>query len=170
MDARALPKTSVKVVVVGGQATAAPPLGPALGPLGVNIGAVVGRINEVTKDFQGMKVPVTVTVDTQTKEFQVEMGMPTTSAMIAKELKLEKGSSSTGKEVVGDLSFEKAVSIAVLKFRNKKISLKSKVLQVLGTCISMGVTIDGKSAKEVSSVLKSGDLDKRLMELVGETA
>lgn len=165
-----MPKTSVKVVVVGGQATAAPPLGPALGPLGVNIGAVVGRINEVTKDFQGMKVPVTVTVDTQTKEFQVEMGMPTTSAMIAKELKLEKGSSSTGKEVVGDLSFEKAVSIAVLKFRNKKISLKSKVLQVLGTCISMGVTIDGKSAKEVSSVLKSGDLDKRLMELVGETA
>lgn len=169
MGARNLPKTSVKVVVVGGQATAAPPLGLALGPLGVNIGAVVSRINEVTKDFQGMKVPVTVAVDTQTKEFQVEMGTPTTSAMIAKELKLEKGSSSAGSDVVGDLSLEKAISIAKLKFRGRKLSLKSQVLQVLGTCISMGVTIEGKSAKEVSYELKSGALDKKLLELGGET-
>lgn len=165
-----MPKTSVNLVVVGGQATAAPPLGPALGPLGVNIGAVVSRINEVTRDFQGMKVPVRVTVDTQTKEFQVEMGMPTTSAMIAKELKLEKGSSSAGREAVGNITLEKVVSIAKLKFRDKNIPLKSKVLQVLGTCTSMGVTVEGKNAKELSSDLKSGNLEKRLMELAGETA
>ena len=56
-------KETVEVMVEGGKATAAPPLGPALGPMGVNIGQVVGKINEKTKSFAGMKVPVKVIID-----------------------------------------------------------------------------------------------------------
>ena len=66
-------KEKIDVLVEGGKATAAPPLGPALGPLGVNIGEVVGTINEKTKAFAGMKVPVKVTVDSDTKEFDIEV-------------------------------------------------------------------------------------------------
>jgi len=67
-------KKTVEVLVSGGQATAGPPLGPALGPLGVNVLAIVNKINELTKDFSGMKVPVKVTVDPETKEFEITVG------------------------------------------------------------------------------------------------
>lgn len=66
----------VEALVNGGQATAGPPLGPALGPLGVNVLAIVNKINEVTQDFSGMKVPVKVSVNTETKEFEVSVVLP----------------------------------------------------------------------------------------------
>jgi len=61
-------KQKISSLVTGGQASAGPPLGPALGPMGVNIMQVIEAINEKTKDFDGMKVPVTVSVDTETKK------------------------------------------------------------------------------------------------------
>ena len=61
----------VEVLVQGGKATAAPPLGPALGPLGVNIGQIVADINKKTGDFAGMQVPVKVSVDSDTKEYKI---------------------------------------------------------------------------------------------------
>ena len=81
----------INAIVDGGKATAGPPLGPALGPLGVNAGQVIAKINEATKDFAGMKVPVKVIVDTETKEFRVEVGTPPTAELIKKEAKIEKG-------------------------------------------------------------------------------
>ena len=73
-------------------ATAGPPLGPALGPLGINIMNVIKAINDKTKDFEGMKVPVKVIVDTATKDFEITVGTPPTSALIKGELGSEKGS------------------------------------------------------------------------------
>ena len=75
-------KKIVELLVSGGQATAGPPLGPALGPLGVNVMMIVNKINELTKDYAGMKVPVKVAVDPETKEFEVSVGTPTASALI----------------------------------------------------------------------------------------
>ena len=63
-------KETIETLIEGGKASAAPPLGPALGPLKVNIGQVVADINKKTADFKGMKVPVKVIVDTKTKEFE----------------------------------------------------------------------------------------------------
>ena len=83
---------TIEVMVEGGKATAAPPLGPALGPLGVNIQRVVDEINNKTRDLEGVKVPVKVTVDATTKEFRIEVGKPPISALVLKELNLEKGS------------------------------------------------------------------------------
>ena len=67
---------TVELIVAGGQATAGPPLGPALGPLGINIMAVVNKINELTKDYAGMKVPVKISVNTEDKTFEVTVGIP----------------------------------------------------------------------------------------------
>ncbi len=145
----------IKVLVQGGRATPGPPLGPALGPLGVNIGQVVAEINKKTKEFEGMTVPVIVKVDEKTRQFEIIVGSPPTSALIKKELGIEKG--SKGGEVVGDLPFEKVVEIAKKKMGDMGVkSLKAAVKNVLGTCVSMGVTVDGKPPKEVIKEVEEG--------------
>jgi len=143
-------KKIVNLLVSGGQATAGPPLGPALGPLGVNVLEIVNKINELTKDYAGMKVPVKVTVDSETKEFDVTVGTPTTSALIVRELKIEKGSGTPNTEKVGNLTMEQVVRISKLKrpeFLAK--TLKAAAKEVLGSCMSMGVTVEGKDPREV---------------------
>jgi len=150
-------KKVVEALVAGGQATAGPPLGPALGPLGVNVLAIVNKINEVTKDYAGMKVPVKVIVDTETKEFEVTVGTPTTSALIVSELKIEKGSGSPKAQKVGNLSMEQVVRIARLKQAELlSPNLKAAAKEVLGSCVSMGVTVEGKDPKEVQKEIEEG--------------
>ena len=143
-------KKVVDLLVSGGQATAGPPLGPALGPLGVNVLEIVNKINELTKDYAGMKVPVKVTVNPETKEFDVTVGTPTTSALIVRELKIEKGSGTPNTEKVGNLTMEQVVRISKVKrpeFLAK--TLKAAAKEVLGSCVSMGVTVEGKDPREV---------------------
>lgn len=153
-------KKVVEALVAGGQANAGPPLGPALGPLGVNVLAIVNKINEVTKDYAGMKVPVKVTVDTETKEFEVTVGTPTTSALIVSELKIEKGSGSPKTQKVGDLNMEQAVKIARMKSAELlSPNLKAAVKEVLGSCVSMGITVDGKDPREVQKEIDQGKHD-----------
>lgn len=145
------------MLVDGGQASAGPPLGPALGPMGLNIMDVINAINEKTKQFQGMKVPIKLTVDTITKEFDVEVGTPPTSALILKELGMEKGSGHTPKGKVGDLTIEQVKKIAEMK----KPSMlgkteKDRVLEIIGSCVSMGVTVEGKNPKEMQKHIAEG--------------
>lgn len=153
-------KKVVEALVSGGQATAGPPLGPLLGPLGVNVLAIVNKINEVTKDYAGMKVPVKIAVDTETKEFEVSVGTPTTAALIVSELKVEKGSGTPKTQKVGNLSMEQLVRIAKVK-RTELLSrsLKAAVKEVLGSCVSMGVTVEGKEPKEVQKEIDEGKHD-----------
>ena len=153
----------IQALVDGGKATPGPPLGPALGPLGVNIVEILKAINEKTKSFEGMKVPVTLLVDPKTKTFTVEVGTPPTSALIAKELKVEKGSGDPGKTRVGNLSLAQAIKVAKMKADAMLAkTLKAQVLEVVGTCVSMGVTVEGKSAKETSKDIQAGKYDKQL--------
>lgn len=141
-----MPKEKVEVMVEGGKATAAPPLGPALGPLGVPIQEVVDEINRKTKDLEGMQVPVTVIVDTATKDFEIKVGSPPAAALIRKELNVEKGSSETGKVRAGDLTEEQAKKIASAKFGSDE---DRYVNQIKGTARSMGITIgEGKLTEE----------------------
>ena len=150
-------KKVVEALVAGGQATAGPPLGPALGPLGVNVLAIVNRINEVTKDYAGMKVPVKVVVDPETKEFDVSVGTPTASALIVSELKVEKGSGSPKAQKIGNLTMEQIVKIAKMK-RVELLAptIKTAAKEILGTCVSMGVTVEGKDPKEVQKEIDEG--------------
>ena len=89
-------KQTISSLVIGGEASAGPPLGPALGPMGVNIMEVINTINEKTKEFKGMKVPVTVSIDPETKKWEIEVGIPSASALLLKEAGIEKGSGTSG--------------------------------------------------------------------------
>ncbi len=137
---------TVDVVVEGGKATAAPPLGPALGPMGVDIQAVVDKINEKTREMEGIKVPVKVIIDTGTKDFRIEVGKPPASQLILKELGIDKGSALAGKDRAGDLKPDQVRKIAKAKFGSDD---ESSVRQIEGTCRSMGVTIgEGEVTEE----------------------
>ena len=149
----------VEVLVPGGKASPGPPLGPAIGPLGLNVKQVVDRINELTKDFDGLSVPVKIIVH-EDKSFDVEVGVPPTSALIKMELKLEKGSNKTGREFVGDLSMEQVIKIAKMKKGEMlAYSLKAAVKEVLGTAVSMGVSVEGKHPKEVQRLIDEGVME-----------
>jgi large subunit ribosomal protein L11 len=154
----------VEVLVPGGKASAGPPLGPALGPLGINVKAVVDEINNKTANFNGMQVPVKVEVDDK-KNFTISVGVPPTTALIMKECGLEKGSSEPNAQIVGDLSLEAAVRIARMKF-DKMLSyeLKTAIKEVVGTCVSVGVTVEGKPPKEVFALIDAGEYDSVLNE------
>jgi large subunit ribosomal protein L11 len=153
-------KKVIDTLVSGGQATAGPPLGPALGPLGVNVLAIVNKINEITKQYSGMKVPVKITVDAETKEFEVAVGTPTTSALIISELGIEKASGTPNTEKVGNLSLTQIIRIAEVK--GSKLlakNLKAAVKEVMGSCVSMGVTVEDKDPREVQREIEEGTHD-----------
>jgi large subunit ribosomal protein L11 len=152
----------VSVMVEGGKASPAAPLGPALGPLGVNIPAIVKEINEKTKDYAGMKVPVKIKIDSK-KNFSVSVGSPPVSSLILKEAKAEKGSGNPKTEFVGNLSIEQVIKIAKMKSSSlSSYNLKAQVSEVMGSCNSLGVTVEGKRGKEAIKDLKQGKFDSKL--------
>jgi large subunit ribosomal protein L11 len=153
-------KKVVDALINGGQATAGPPLGPALGPLGVNVLAVVNKINEATKSYSGMKVPVKIAIDTETKKFEISVGTPTTPALIVSELGVEKGSENPKTNKVGDLSLEQVLRVAQVK-RTELLagSLKAAVKEVLGSCVSLGVTVEDKDPRDVQREIDEGKHD-----------
>jgi large subunit ribosomal protein L11 len=156
-------KKQVEALLNGGEANAGPPLGPALGPLGVNVLQIVNRINELTKAYAGMKVPVRVVVDVETKEFEVEIGTPTTSALVVKELGIQKGSGNPKAEKVGNLSMEQVAKIATMKMPSSYAkSPKTAAKEIMGTCVSLGITVDGRDPREVQKELDKGKWDQIL--------
>jgi len=154
-------KKVVELLVNGGQVNAGPPLGPALGPLGINIVAVVSKINELTKDYAGMRVPVKISVDSEDKTFDVTVGTPTSSALIVAELKVEKGSGTPNTVKVGDLSMEQMVRISKIKCPELLApTLKKATKEMLGTCVSVGVTVEGKDPREVQKDIDAGTYEQ----------
>jgi large subunit ribosomal protein L11 len=149
--------TELKVLVDGGKASAGS-LAQALGPLGVNIGVIVEEINKKTISFAGIKVPVVVAVDAK-KNFEIKVGSPPASALITKELGAVKGAANPKTETVGDLSMEQVRKIAEMKSEKmNSYTLEKNMREIIGTCNSMGVTIDGRRAKEVQKEISSGKL------------
>ena len=150
---------TVEAMVDGGRASAGPPLGPALGPKGVNIGQVIAKINEKTAAFEGMKVPVKVIINDD-KTFDVKVGTPPVSALIKGELGVSSGAHNARTEKVGNLTLEQAKKIATMKQDDLLGNdLKAKVLEVAGNCVSVGVTIDGKNPKDFTKAVKAGEYD-----------
>ena len=154
-------KQSVNLLVDGGAATAGPPLGPALGPMGVNAGKVVADINKATAAFKGMKIPVEVIVDPATKEYEIDVGTPPTSALLMKAAGVEKAGGS--RECIADLSIEQVVEIAKSK-RSSLLAkdLKGAVKEVIGVCQSLRFTIAGMTPKEMTSSVNQGVYDDQL--------
>jgi large subunit ribosomal protein L11 len=154
----------VDVLVPGGKATASPPLGPALGPLGVNVKAIIEKINELTKEYNGVQVPIKITID-DNKSFTIKVGVPPTSALIKQELKIETGSGKPNEIFVGNLTIKQLIKIAKMK-RNNSLSknVKSVAKEIIGTCSSLGVTIEGLKSKDAILAINAGKFDSDLAE------
>ncbi len=156
-------KTVCEALVEGGKASAGPPIAPVLGPTGANLYQIVQKINEMTADLKGLKVPVTIIVDTDTKEFEIRIGLPPTSALILKEINAEKGTGTTGTAVTGDITLEQVITVARAKEKDLLgSSLVNQVKSVLGTCVSMGVTVEGKDARVVQKEIDQGLFAEKL--------
>ncbi|MGP6220224.1 50S ribosomal protein L11 [Caldiplasma sukawensis] len=150
----------VKTMVEGGKATTGPPLGPALGPLGLNLGQVVKEINEKTKDYAGMQVPVIVRVTDPTKKlYEIEIGIPPTSALIKKEIGIEKGSGKRKEQIAGNATLDQIKKVAKAKMDAMLSNdLKAAVMEVLGTGLTLGITVDGEDCKTVQEKIRKGEI------------
>ncbi len=156
-------KEKIDVLVEGGKATAAPPLGPALGPMGVNIGQVVSEINNKTSDFKGMKVPVTVVIDKDTKSFEITVGTPPASQLIKKEAGIDKASGNPKTDFVADLVIEQIIKIAKMK-QDSLLGkdMFQKVKEIIGTCQSMGIMVEGKPAHDAIEAINKGEFKEQI--------
>ena len=153
---------TIKALVEGGKASAGPPLGPALGPMGVNIMQIINTINDKTKEFEGMKVPVKIIIDPKTKDFQIEVGTPPAASLILHEIGAEKGSGSQIKHKIGNISIDQAIKVAKMKYDSLLgKDLIGKTKEIIGTCISIGVTVEGKSPKEILKAINEGEYSSK---------
>ena len=132
--------------------------------LNVDFEKLANAINDVTKEFKDLEVTVVVNVEDENMEIEVKL--PPLSELLKKELGIEKlkvteEERSSGKTVVADIPMEKIVKVAKLKMREMLTrDLKKAVLQAVGTCVSMPVTIEGKKPKEIIKEIKEGKWDE----------
>lgn len=153
----------IKLLVEGGEMKPGPALSQKLGPAGIPLNKVIQEVNEATKNFHGLKVPVELEVDTSTKSFEVKVFSPPVSELLKKELNLTKGSGIQNKLQIGNLSIEQVISVSKTKMQNLLCKdLKSSVKTVLGTCVSLGILVESKPAKEIEKDIDAGKYDKEI--------
>jgi len=150
----------IKLLVEAGAMKPGPALSQKLGPTGVNVNQVITKVNEATKKFAGMKVPVTVEIDMDTKALNVVVSSPAASELLKKEVKAEKGSGAASKVKVGNLSIEQIIGIAKAKHPDLLArTFKAAVKSVVGTCVSLGILVESKSPAEVQQEIDEGKYD-----------
>lgn len=150
---------TIEALVPGGEATPGPPLGPELGPTPVDVQAVVQEINDQTAAFDGTEVPVTVTYEDD-GSFEIDVGVPPTAALVKDEAGFETGSGEPQKDFVADLSVEQVKQIAEQKLPDLlAYDLKGAAKEVVGTCTSLGVTIEGENPREFKQRIDDGEYD-----------
>ena len=104
-------KITIKALVTGGSASGGPPIGPAVGPTGINIKDVVDLVNEKTMIFKGLTVPVRIVCDPETKQFEIFIETPSTASLLLKEIGVEKGSASCSDDKIGDVNLEQIINV-----------------------------------------------------------
>lgn len=156
-------KKTLKFIVEGGKATPGPPIGPTLSPYKLNVVEVVNKINELTKDYEGLPVPVEIEIDTDTRKYEVRVGIPTTTALLMKAAGAKEPSGDPAHKKIGDVKFEDIVKIAIMKKDQLTAkTLKAAVKTILGTARAIGVTVEGKDPKEVVKLVEQGVYDEIL--------
>ena len=131
----------IKLQAPGGQATPAPPIGPALGQHGVNIGQFISQFNERTKDLNGTIVPIVISVFSD-KSFTFEVKSPPAAVLLKQAAEVAKGSGVPNKEKVGTITPEQLRQIAEKKFNDlNAYDIENAEQLIRGTARSMGVEI-----------------------------
>ncbi len=153
----------IKLLVEGGSMKPGPALSQKLGPAGINLNQVITKVNDATKSFNGLKVPVELNIDMATKDFDVKVFSPPVSELVKKELGVEKGSGNQKKVKIGNASIEQIISIAKSKYPNLLCKdFKSAVKTVVGTCVTLGILIENKPAAEIEKDIDDGKYDKEI--------
>ncbi|MFQ5687960.1 MAG: 50S ribosomal protein L11 [Candidatus Scalindua sp.] len=135
--------TKIKLQIPGGQATPAPPVGPALGQHGVNIGQFVTQFNEKTKDLQGMITPVEISVY-KDKSFTFIIKSPPAAVLLKKAAGIAKGSSEPNRDKIGKVTKSQVEEIAKVKLPDlnaKNLDMAGKIIE--GTARSIGLKVEG---------------------------
>jgi len=141
------PKKEVMVKIrlqcPGGQATPAPPVGPALGQHGVNIGEFVKRFNDATRKDQGLTIPCIVTVF-KDRTFEIAYKTPPASVLLKKFANVVKGSGTPNKEKVGTVTRKHLEEIAKIKIKDMNAStMEAAIRAIEGTARNMGIKVEG---------------------------
>ena len=153
----------IRAQIEGGKASPAPPLGPALKDAGLNVDEVIAKINEITKPYQGLTVEVKIVVDLDTKNYRIELGLPTTTSLLLKFAGASEPSGDPMHKKVGDIKLEDVIRVAILKKPDLNTkSLKAAVKTILGTARAIGLTVNGKDPKEVVREIEQGVYDELL--------
>ena len=161
----------IKLLVDGGSMKPGPALSQKLGPAGININQVIQKVNEETKNFGGMKVPVELDVNPSTKTFEVKVFSPPVSELLKKEAGVETGSGLQKKKYIGNLSIEQIISVAKTKMPNLLCNdLKSAVKTVIGTCVSLGILVENQLASELGHQIDGGKFGKEIVAEKTETS
>lgn len=161
----------IKLLVDGGAMQPGPALAQKIGPLGLNVGQIIQQVNDVTKDFKGLKVPVELSVDTSTKKIDIQVFSPSVSELLKKELGLEKGSGLQKKQKIANASIEQIISIAKAKQKDLLCNnLKSSVKTIIGTCVSLGILVENQPASEVGDLIDAGEFAKEIEKGLIETS
>lgn len=160
----------VKLLIDGGDMKPGPAVGQKLGPLGINIGQVVQEVNKATQQFKGLKVPAELNIN-KDKTFTVEVLSPPTTELLKKELEIDKASGEAEKIKIANASIEQIISVAKIKHPNMLANdFKSAVKTVVGTCVSAGILIENKPAKDVINEINSGKYDEEIEQQKTETS
>lgn len=144
-------------------ASGGPPIGPAVGPTGINIKDVVDTVNEKTMLFKGLTVPVRIVCDPETKQFEIFIETPSTASLLLKEIGLQKGSPSCSDNKIGDMKLDQIMNVVEAKkeiFLNR--TYKGAIKSVLGTALSIGVTVEGEDPRKIQKRIENGDYDDRI--------
>jgi large subunit ribosomal protein L11 len=153
----------VKLLVEGGAMAPGPVLAQKLGPLGINMGKVISDVNVATAEFKGTKVPVELNIDTSTKQFTISVKSPPIPELIKKELGITVGSGDHKKLQVGNLAIEQAIKVAKIKLPEMlEKDLKAALKTVVGSCVSLGVLVESKPAKQVAKEIQEGVYDNEI--------
>lgn len=151
---------TVKLLVEGGNMKPGPTVAQQLGPIGINIGNVISDVNEKTKGFNGMNVPIILEIDSKTKNYEIIVKSPPTSELLKKEASISKASGARLKTIVGNIAFERVIFVSIQKHDNMLSNdLLDSIKSVLGTCQAIGLLVDNKEIKEVLIDLSEGIYD-----------
>ncbi|MCS7200969.1 MAG: 50S ribosomal protein L11 [Patescibacteria group bacterium] len=135
-------KKVLKLIIEGGKATPAPPLGPSLAQQGINIGEFCNQFNQQTKSMEGVQIPVEVVIY-EDRTFSFVLKKPSLTYLIKRTAKIEKGSSETGKKIVAKITEEEARKIAEEKLPDLNTKDIEKAVKIVkGVAKSMGVVVE----------------------------
>ena len=135
--------TKITLQITGGQATPAPPVGPALGQHGVNIGQFVTQFNEKTRDSQGMILPVEISVF-KDKSFTFIIKSPPAAVLLKKAAGIAKGSSEPNREKIGAVTKAQIEEIVKIKLPDLNVNKLDRAVKIIeGTAHSIGIKVEG---------------------------